>query len=301
MAVAPVLANEEASTGDLVTLYDFIGALRKRLILIAAITIACGGGMAIVAFTMTPVYRSRVVLAPVTETNKSITDGLGGQLGGGLISALTGDESERKMQTDEEITVLGSREFTEKFINDYDLLPVLFSNMWDARAHRWKQGLRRIPTLERGYVEFDKIRKIDFDASDEFVTLQIDWTDRFKAAEWANRMAERLNDELRDRAVRSAESMLAYLQTELENTSGVEARAAIGRLMEGQIKKKMLAHVSPEFEVRVVDKAMVSDLEYPQRPMKILMIGIGVLLGFLLSVAVSLWLYRRELTSRGFL
>ena len=301
MGIAPVFANEETLNGDLATLYDFLGALRRRLILIATITIACGGGMAIVAFSMTPIYRSRVILAPVTDANNSLTAGIDTQLGGGLISALTGGESEIKMQTDEEMTVLSSREFTEKFISDYDLLPVLFSKSWDARAHRWKQGLKKIPTLGRGYVAFEKIRKIDFDELNQFVTLQVDWTDRFKAAEWANRMAERLNDELRDRSLRRAEAELAYLQKELENTSGVEAHAAISRLMEGQIKKKMLARVSQEFEVRVVDKAMVADAEYPQRPNKILLSGIGLVFGILLSIAVSLWLYRRELASSGIL
>jgi uncharacterized protein involved in exopolysaccharide biosynthesis len=297
MAIVPVFPYDEALNGDLARIYDFVGALRKRLVLIATITIACGGAMAVVAFTMTPTYRSKIVLAPITDNN-SLSAGET-QLGAGLLSALTGDLSSA-MQIDQEITVLSSREFTEKFISDDDLLPVLFPEMWDSRQHQWKQGLKQPPTLERGYLAFNKVRKIELDASYAFVTLQIDWTDRFKAAEWANQMAKRLNDELRERAIRSADAELAYLQNELERSSSVEARTAISRLMESQIKKKMLARVSQDFDVRVVDRAMVADADFPQSPNKTLLIGIGLVFGFLVSVAVSLWLYRRELVSAEF-
>jgi uncharacterized protein involved in exopolysaccharide biosynthesis len=301
MAITEVFYGDEVANGDIVELYEFFGALRARLILIVSTTVAFSVAMLALAFTMTPIYRGFAVLAPVTPENNSLTEGTDSPLGRGLISGLMSGASDADRETDEEMTVLRSREFTENFIKDNNLLPVLFPKLWDAREGRWKEGIKKIPTLERGYAAFDEIRKLDMDAENDFVTLQIDWPDRFKAAEWANQMAERLNDELRNRAIKNADASLIYLQKELESTIDVGTREAISRLMESQIKKKMLAHVTQDYEVRFVDKAMVADADSPQRPKKMLMVGVGAVFGALVGIAISLFLYRRELSKKGLL
>jgi uncharacterized protein involved in exopolysaccharide biosynthesis len=296
MAITKVFDGEEVVNGDLVELYDFFGAIRARLILIIFTTVAFGIAMLVLAFHMTPVYRASAVLAPVASNDNSSSEISPVD----LIAGLTGGMSaETDRQTDEELTILRSREFTEEFIRANDLLPVLFPKLWDARQGRWKQGIKRIPTMESGYLAFDKIRKLDLDDNLDFVTLQVDWPDRVKAAEWVNQMAGRLNDDLRGRAIKSADDSLAYLQKELESPVDVETRAAIGRLMESQIKSKMLAHVTPDFEVRVLNRAMVADADLPVRPKKALMAGAGAVFGALVGIAISLLLYRRELLKQG--
>jgi uncharacterized protein involved in exopolysaccharide biosynthesis len=301
MAVTRVFDADGVVNEDLIKLYDFFGALRARLTLICSTTVVFGSAMLALAFIMTPVYRGFAVVAPVISDNNPLTQGMDSPAGGGLLSALTLGPSEADRVTDEEMTVLRSREFTERFISDNNLLPVLFPKLWDPRAARWKEGVKKIPTLARGYIAFDKIRKLDLDADNDFVTLQIDWTDRVKAAEWVNQLAERLNDEMRSRAIANADASLVYLRKELESTFDVATREAISRLMESEIKKKMLAHVTQEFEVRFVDKATVADADFPQRPNKPLMAGIGLVFGLLVGIAVALLLYRRELASRGLL
>jgi uncharacterized protein involved in exopolysaccharide biosynthesis len=300
MAVTRVFDVSGAENQELIQLYDFLGAMRRRLIMIASISLAFGIAMAVVAFTMKPVYRSFAVLAPVTSGNNALTQGPT-SLAGGLISALMTGASEDDKQADEAVAVLGSREFTERFISDKDLLPVLFQKMWDARAGRWKEGIRKTPTLAVGYIAFDRIRKIDLDTDNDFITLQIDWPDRFKAAEWVNQMAERLNTEMRKRAIADAEAALGTLQVEFANTVDVATRAAISRLIEGAMRKKMLATVMQDYQVRFIDKATVPDADFPQRPKKPLMIGVGLVFGLLVGIAVSLLLYRRELSSGGLL
>jgi capsular polysaccharide biosynthesis protein len=300
MAVRRIFAAGEAVNEELIQLYDFFGAMRRRLIVIASISLAFGIAMAVLAYTMTPVYRVSAILAPVTSNHNALTEGLNSSLTGGLISALMTGPTEEDKQADEAVAVLSSREFTERFISDKDLLPLLFKKMWDARAGRWKEGIRKIPTLGLGYVAFDKIRKIEL-ADSDFITLQIDWPDRFEATEWVNEMAERLNSEMRKRAIANAEASLAQLQVEFANTVGVETRAAISRMIEGEMKKKMLATVMPDYQVRFIDKATVPDADFPQRPIKPLMIGVGLVFGLLVGIAVSLLLYRRELSSGGLL
>ncbi len=287
--------------GDMADIYDFLGALRKRIWLIVAVSLACTLVMTVVAFVMKPVYRSLATLDPVTSDSNPLTAGLvtsSMSALGGSLAAITGGITEADRDTDEAITVLRSREFNERFIEENHLLPVLFPKLWDARNGRWKDGVR-VPTLSRGYVEFDKILKIDLDTDNDFVTVAIEWPDRFQAAQWVNKIVGMLNDELRARAVRAADASLGYLRDELARTNDTATQAAIAQLIESQLKQKMLATVTPEFELRFVNHALPSDADRPARPNKFLLIPLGVPAGALLGIAISLVLYRKELASSG--
>jgi uncharacterized protein involved in exopolysaccharide biosynthesis len=301
MAIAKVFDGDRVVNQDIIDLYDFLGALRKRKLLIASISLMCALLAGGIAYVMKPVYRGFAVLDPVTQNSNPLTRSLLSTpldvIGGGL-AAITGGVSEGDRDTDEAMTVLGSREFTEKFIERNNLLPVLFPKSWDAGAHRWKTG-RQIPSLARGFVEFDRIRKVDRDLDNDFVTLQIDWPDRVQAAEWTNQMAQMLNEELRGRALTAADASLSYLRAEWAKTEDASTRAAVSKLIESEMQKKMLATVTPEFELRFIDRAVTPDADFPLRPKKPLMVAIGLVFGALLGVFVALILYRRELSSRG--
>ena len=301
MAVTPLYDADVVVNGDLVKLYDFFGAIRARLILIVCISVACGIAMTVLAFIVKPVYRGFAVLAPVTADSNPLMGGMEKSLSAlsGGIAALTG-LSDADRETDEAMAVLGSRELTESFIKDNNLLPILFPKLWDARAGRWKEGIK-VPTLERGFQALDRMRHIDRDANNDFVTLQIDWPDRFKAANWTNQMAQRLNDEMRKRAMANADASLAYLRMELEKANEVATREAISQLMESQIKKKMLANVTQEFALRFVDEATIPDADFPARPNKLVMSAAGFVFGALVGIAVTLLLYRRALSRAALL
>jgi hypothetical protein len=298
-AITPLVEGGYVVNGDLAELYDFFGALRARVLLICSCAVAGCLIMVGVGFVMHPVYRGFAVLAPVTPDTDSLSEDTSSALSsltGGIAQLTSMSDTDR--ETDEVITVLGSRSFTEGFIKDNDLLPALFPELWDAEHHRWKSGVS-VPTLARGFERFDRIRTIDVDAQNDFVTLRVDWPDRVQAAQWTNKMGERLNDELRARAIESADASLGFLEQEIQKAYDVDTREAIGRLMESQIKKKMRANVTRDFEVRFVDKAIVPDADFPQRPKKLLMGCLGFVFGALVGVAASLLLYRREVSRAG--
>lgn len=126
------------------------------------------------------------------------------------------------------------------------------------------------------------------------VTLQIDWKDPVKAANLTNELVERLNDEMRKRAIAEADASMVYLQHEMATTVDVNTREAISRLMEQQIKEEMLAHVTKEYSLKVVDRALPADLDFPVKPIKILYIGVGFIFGFLIGTAIAIRLQRRQ-------
>jgi uncharacterized protein involved in exopolysaccharide biosynthesis len=253
------------------------------------------------AFLMTPVYRATTVLVPVS-TERGGAGSLGsalGQLGG--LAALAGIMGDGGSQTDEALAVLVSREFTEGFIHDHNLMPELFHGKWDEATGRWRGDKADWPTPALAFKVFDEdIRAVVRDKKTGLITVTIEWRDRAKAALWTNELVARLNAEMRARAIASTNASVGYLQNELAATSTIDTRSAITRLMEAQINQRMFANVTQEYSLRVVDRALPPDPKDVVRPKKLLLVALGPALGLLfgaagvLGITALLTSWRRE-------
>jgi uncharacterized protein involved in exopolysaccharide biosynthesis len=244
-----------------------------------------------VALLGTPVYRVSAVMIPATNERNTLNASLSSALGtlGGLagFSGLTGTPNDS--DTEEALAVLRSRQFTESFITDEKLMPKLFPNKWDEARGHWSVPEEEVPTLARTYKYFDrKIRSVSRDKKSGLVTLQIEFRDRHEAARWANELMRRLNAEMRARAIANADASLGFLENELKSTSVVEMREAINRLIEAQIRQRMLANVTEEYAFRVVDAALPPDADDPVRPRKVLMSAAGPAVGLIVGVVLVL-------------
>jgi uncharacterized protein involved in exopolysaccharide biosynthesis len=235
------------------------------------------------AFVLTPIYRASTVLIPAkSDTNVDAgSSGLGAGIGAAasLVGITLGQGDEL---TQEALAVLKSREFTEKFIEERHLMPVLYAKKWDAQAGKWKVDERHQPTPARAFRYFDKkIRVIVPEKKTSLITMDIDWTDRVAAADWANDLVQRLNLEMRKREMARADSAVGYLEKEFETTTAVATREAIGHLIEIQVKQRMLAAVTQEFAFRVIDHAMPPDRDDRLFPNRLLFLAAGPLVGLI--------------------
>jgi uncharacterized protein involved in exopolysaccharide biosynthesis len=273
-----------------------LGSVRRRFLLVFGVALAFGIAFGVLAYVVTPIYRGTTILAPADLEKKGSGSGLSSALGSvGGFAALAGmGLGGSDTATEEAIAVLKSQQFTQGFLRDNNVMPDLFPKAWDAAAGHWKSGIKKVPTLGAGFRKFDKIRKVQRDKQSGLITVQIDWKDSAKAAGWTNALVERLNDEMRKRALKQAEASMGYLQHELTTTIDVATREAISRLMEGQIKQEMMAHVTEEYALRVVDRAIPADADAPVRPIKILYVVFGLLLGALVGTGAAVWLDRRN-------
>lgn len=163
-------------------------------------------------------------------------------------------------------------------------MPELFHARWDAQAKTWRGSRGRWPTLANAFKLFDeRVRRVSRDKTTGLITLEIRWRDRVRAAQWANRLVERLNAEMRTRATARTVASLGYLEKELRTTSAVETRQAISRLVEGQINQRMLANVTQEYAFRVVDRALPPDPLDMVWPQKVLLLLLGPFVGLVLG------------------
>jgi uncharacterized protein involved in exopolysaccharide biosynthesis len=233
------------------------------------------------ALSATHWYESNVLLAPAEERS---APALAGALGG--LASLAGVSIGGGDSAAEALAVLASRNFTMDFIEDNDLLPVLFADRWDESTGTWFAGdSAEAPDIRDAVKFFDEdIRTVSRDRETGFVTLAIEWTDPELAASWANLLVERLNGRMRQRALAEAEANVGYLQTEFASTSVVTLQQSISRLLETEMQKLMLARGSEEFAFRVIDRALVPKSR--SRPARALIVVLSTFVGGMLAVCL---------------
>jgi uncharacterized protein involved in exopolysaccharide biosynthesis len=268
---------EDYYVDDGLTLQALFAAVAARRWWVLSTVVLVAAAFAAYAFLATPIYRATTVLAPARPAR---TEGVSSQVSG--LATVAGLEiASRNSETEEALAVLRSREFTENFISANNLMPQLFQKKWNLSTGTWKVDDQHRPTLGKAYRLFDKkIRSVVQDKKTGLVTVNIDWRDRRAAAFWANDLVQRLNAEMRARAITKAEASVRFLEKELQTTSAVEVRNAISRLLETEVKQRMLADVTPEYSFSVVDRALPADEDDPVSPKRLALLIAGPFVGF---------------------
>ncbi|PZN30024.1 MAG: hypothetical protein DIU71_13130 [Proteobacteria bacterium] len=281
---------------DYLTIADIIDIARGRRWLIAAgvalfLALALAG-----SFLMTPIYRAQALLVPA-NTSSSLGGSSGssmlGQLGG--LASLAGVLLPSDAETDEALALLKSRELTQAFIEENDLMPVLFHKKWNAETGEWRVTGDKVPTLWDAYKYFNrKVRKVYQDKATGHVTLQIEWRDPQVAADWANELANRVNLAMRQRAIDEAARSIRQLNVELAKTQVVSLQQAIAQLVQTQIERQTIAEVREEFAFRILDRAAPPDLDDYERPKPVLYAAVGMFMGFVAGLSLAVMLDRRR-------
>jgi hypothetical protein len=156
----------------------------------------------------------------------------------------------------EPLGILQSRQFIGDFIRNHQVMPVLFADDFNAAGQcRWADK-SDCPDKYDAFKKFSqKVLNVATDKKTGFVHVSVEWTDPAVAADWANSLIETLNERMRQRALEEAEASVGYLKLEMEQARVVPLQQSIGRLLQSEMQKAMLARVTKEFAFRVLDRA----------------------------------------------
>lgn len=283
-----------------ITVLEFWRAVRLDWRWLAGITAVAALLSIAIAFILTPRYRGEVaIIEPAEGRGGTASAALLGQLGGlagmagiNLAGLKEGDRSAR--------AVLNSRMLVEEFISRNKLLPVLFSEDWDANAGEWTTAPDDSPTTWLGVKKFvEDVLVIEEDPVTGVIRVTTEWEDPEIAAAWANGLVVLANQIVRNRDLTDAERSVAYLQTEIGKTNIVGLQQVLYSLIESEMKTIMLAKVKEEYAFAVVDPAVPPELRsFPHRA---LLVAIGTTLGGFLALMVILvrLVIRREREEQG--
>lgn len=236
-----------------------------------------GGAVCVtVALASDKIYESEVVLLPKESSSSS---GLASQLGHlGGVAGLMGLNLDSFRVRDESVAVLRSRAFVSEFIRRNALLPQLT----EASATPFRSRAGKTMDMRDAVEYFEsRVRTLYDDKKLGTVRITIRWQDPVIAARLANVMASQLNKDVREHAIRDSTRNIEYLRSELEKSQLLSLSQSIGTLLEGEIKRLMIARGSEEYAFRVLDPALPATRPVWPRPV---FLGVmGVLLGSVLA------------------
>ena len=263
---------------DEISLRDLWDILWRRKWIIIVITAVFAVGSVLFALVSEEWYRAETVLAPADDRS---TPTLGGQLGG--LAALAG-VSVGGGDASQAIATLRSRELAREFIQENSLVTVFFAEQWDEERNAWLgEDSSRWPDVRSAIKYFhDNVLTVSEDRQSGLLTLAIEWTDPEAAALWATELVKRANETLRARALLEAETNVTFLQNELAETSVLTLQHSIGRLLESELQKLMLARGNKEFAFNVIDAA--TPPREHVRPKRALISVVGTVAGGIFAV-----------------
>lgn len=228
-------------------------------------------------------YEAKVVLVPSASAG-GLPVGLT-QFSG--LASLAGISLSGDSESQVPMAVLKSKAFARQFIEDNDLLTQLFANQWDAGSNKWKESWFRKEPDEQDAVDvfLTRVRGISEDKRTGIVFLTMTWKDPVSAARWANGYVETLNEWLRkDASVRAREN-IAFLQKEMAESTIPAMQQPLGRVIESEMQKLLLARGNKEFAFRVVDPAIA-----PRKPVTpaLAVLVLSLLAGGVVGGAISI-------------
>lgn len=269
---------------------------RYKLALIASAIVA--GGIAYAAsYLMTPAYRAEIVVSPLSDSGGSdLMVALGGQLGGlGALAGLgLGGDSGRN----ERLAMLSSRELAVRFIDAEQLVP----EFCGARVIKCAPGTgAEAGAIRSGDREANDARKlfqrrvlsVSEDKRTGLVRVTMTWGDREQAARWAGRYVDLANRELLARSIGESDRRIEFLRSAAAAAETIELRQAVYKLMESEIKSRMVASSRVDYAFKVIDSALVPDERDRVRPKRALMAVLGAGLG-ILSLLITLMVRARR-------
>jgi uncharacterized protein involved in exopolysaccharide biosynthesis len=240
------------------TLKSLVKTLARDRKLIAIITIVFTLIAGIGSIFWQKEYKSTVQFSVVTNDQKGGGGGIMSQFG--ALASMAGVDIAGGSEKFEAIALVQSRSLTELYIQQNDLLPILYPKAWDAKAGHWiSNDPKAIPSLWKADIKFRGIRNVVQDPKTELVTLSITWPDPVLAAKWANGLVALTNSQMRERAIHESERHIAYLQGEAAKASLVPVQEALSQLMESEYKQMMMAGGTEEYALKVIDPGAVPE------------------------------------------
>jgi uncharacterized protein involved in exopolysaccharide biosynthesis len=289
-----MVESDPSSDEDEIDLLELIRTLLQAWKTIVGITILCTGLAVAYALYAPEVFKAGTLLAPAQEEKSGASSALS-QFGG--LAAMAGISIPSDSNVEQVVATLNSRKFLRTYINQNNLIPVLFEEIWDADNQAWMvPSVEDEPTEQKAIESFKDCLSVDEDKKSGLITLSISWKDPQVAAEWANDLVKQLNEKLRAQAIADSKKRVGYLEQELAKTTLQDMRAVLYNLLESEKQKAMLANVNEDFALEVIDPAVAPETR--EKPKRKLIVALGgVCGGFLGIFAVFFAQFLRKLKS----
>jgi len=313
--------SEGVFSADEIQLADILASAKRNARLVVALPSICMAIALLFVLVSPSVYRAEVLAYPV-RTDKDPASALGGIASqfGGLAKMVGVNIDNGGTQTETALAVFSSRRFLSEYVSDRDLMPVLFADYWDGDRREWKSPtiIKRVTSFlarflvgrpadvaKRGTpTEWDGYRKMtgkvvssSVDKESGLVTFAVEWVEPKFAADLANDIVSRLNEDIKRRDVEEAEKSVRFLREQLASNPPVEIQMSFYALIEEQMKTIMLANVREGYAFSIVDPAIAPERSI--RPDAVLIMLFGFVFGSVLSLLLVFFRIEKPAVAGG--
>lgn len=286
---------------DEIDLRELFGILWEGKWIIIAITLMFAVASVVYSLNLPDIYKAEATLAPTEEAQgQGLGEGVGGLASLAGISVGTGKVDKVTMAME----ILQSRQFIKNFVEKHEILPELMAvkkwkqssgellfneEIYNPKTKEWLLGLETQAEVKPSSWKYVNVFKSSLIVEKEkdtpgLVKLAVKHRSPIIAHRWAEWLIEDINNHMRQRDIKEAQSSMEYLQNELGETNLSSMQQVFYQLIEKQIQTVMLANVRPEYIFQVLDPAVVP--EQKDEPSRGLICIIGTFLGGFLSLLV---------------
>lgn len=276
---------------DEINLLDLLIVLLKHKVMIASVVVLAGIAAVVISLLMTNIYRSECTIAPTgQEKGAGGLAALGGF--GAMIASEAGIGAAGSIEQFD--VVLKSRELTNVIVRQYNLLPFLFENSWDAENKRWK---KKPPKLEDIHKAIQNLLKVAPDKKQNILKVTFESKDPKMAQTILNYYIVGLSEFLRQQVLEDSAAQQKLLYQQLAQTTDPLLKNKLYDLIARQIEKEALARVQKYFSFNVIDPAYLPEVKFKPKRAQICMLSVVV--AFFIAIFMAFFLeYVRNLKTR---
>ena len=136
--------------------------------------------------------------------------------------------------------------------------------------------------MQESYNQFSSLININEDELGGVINLSVEHKSPHIAKYWVDLMIESINIAMRKKDTDNSMEAINFLVSNLENTKQIVLRDAFSNLIEEQTKMMMLANISDEYALSIIDPAVVAETK--SSPRRSLIVVLGSILGFFFSI-----------------
>ena len=262
------------------------------------------------ALSLPNMYKATALLAPASQSDSGSLSKVAGQFGG--LASLAGinlgsGESSKDVIAQELIKSWG---FIETFIEKQNIKAEVFAvkgwhlpsnqliydeTLYNVETKVWLRepqpsiGRSEKPSSGELYEKFKEYLSVSQDKETGLISLSIEYYSPIKASQWVEAIIQSINQHMKDQDVKEAQKNIEYLKQQITQTAIADMQSIFYQLIEEQTKTLMLANASDEYVLKTLNTAKVP--EEKSKPKRALICVLGVLLGGMISVTLSLILY----------
>ena len=297
---SPIVDSE--SFDDEIDLRELFSVLWEgRLQIVASAVVAALVSVSI-ALYLPNKYTAEALLAPRSSSGGGGVGQLASQYGG--LASLAGINLGSLGENDSSAIakeMLKTRDFFSAYLYDEVLINLMAAEGWDRdsnsveiddsiydlKAQAWVREVdpefQVKPSAQEAHEEFlEDFLSVSEDKQSGFVTVSVTHYSPSVARDWVNLLVNGINEAVRDRDVREAESSIEFLNEQSMKTNLVSLTEVFAELIEEQTKTVMLANASDEYVYQVIEPPVAPELK--SEPQRALICVLGVLLGGMLGV-----------------